>query len=366
MPVIIAKDAVREPLYCIVPVQNAWRWKARWKHTDRAIKHFMDSGAVVILVEAAFNRRELVYADSGLDGTRASCGVMGTDKEFRHRYVPLRSSSELWLKENLVNVAVSRVLPFDWQQLCYLDGDIHFVRPNWVGECIHKLQHYDVLQMFSHARDLGPSYEVLPEDYPHANGISFVEAWRSDHFKPGVPISGDRQQQVADGGYYMAGQERVWPGLAWAFTRHAWDSIGGLLDFAVWGGGDYHMAHCFIEKQEGMMRDDLHQNYKQLVTSYFKACQRKIRQNIGVMSGSVFHSWHGKKSARGYNAKHSLLAKAGFDPIHHLKRDYQGLYQLHDDGTDSFVKLRDWMRRVAMERNEDSIETGLPHFDQGH
>src|SRR6266404_6108120 len=170
MPYVVP-DAVREPLYAVVPYFNPWRWKSREKHTARAIKHFADSGAVVVLVEAAFNRREFAFADSGLDGAPANCAVMGDG--FRHKYIGLRTRDELWLKENLVNLAVSR-LPYDWQQVCWLDSDVHFVRPNWVGECIHKLQHYAFLQMFSHARDVGPDYEVMPEDYPHADGVGFV------------------------------------------------------------------------------------------------------------------------------------------------------------------------------------------------
>src|SRR5215469_11883154 len=163
-------DPVREPLYAIVPVFNPWRHKSRWKHTERCIKHFCDSGAVVTLIECGFNRRELAFADSGLDGTAANCQVTGgTGREFRHHYIGLHSQTELWIKENLINLAVQH-LPFDWQQLCWLDSDVHFLRPNWVGECIHKLQHYSFLQMFSHARDASPTYELMPEGYPHADG----------------------------------------------------------------------------------------------------------------------------------------------------------------------------------------------------
>ena len=130
MPYVVP-DAVREPLYVIVPYQNCWRWKSREKHTLRAIKHFADSGAVVVLVEAAFNRREFTFANSGLDGTLASCSVIGADHNFRHKYIPLRSTSELWLKESLINAAVAQ-LPYDWQQVAWIDSDVVFVRPNWV------------------------------------------------------------------------------------------------------------------------------------------------------------------------------------------------------------------------------------------
>jgi len=351
MPVLIARDAVREPLYCIVPVFNPWRWKSRWKHTDRAIKHFMDAGAVVILVEAAFNRREFVYADSGMDGMPANCGVLGSEHNFRHMWIGLRTSDELWLKENMINVAVARLTQehFDWKQVCWLDSDVHFVRPNWVGECIHKLQHYAFLQMFSHARDVGPNYEMLPENYPHANGKGFVQAFHD----------GELDLPPTDDGYYPGVQAypgRVFPGLAWACARWAWDAVGGLLDIAIWGGSDWHMAHALIEKTQGMMRNDLHRNYKKIVMQWYHRCRTHIRRNVGVMEGSIIHNWHGRKEGRGYNTKHALLARVGFDPLRHLKKDSLGLYQLHDDRSTAYVQLRDLLRKIAKERNEDSID----------
>jgi hypothetical protein len=149
----------------------------------------------------------------------------------------------------------------------------------------------------------------------------------------------------------------VWPGLAWACTREAWDDVGGLIDFAVWGGGDWHMAHALIENPYGMMmRKDLNPTYKGMVNAWMEKCKRDIRRNVGVVEGSIVHHWHGPKTDRGYNAKHELLSKIGFDPVRHLKRDFQGLWQLHDDGTESFIKLRDTMRVIAKERNEDSTE----------
>jgi hypothetical protein len=338
MPYLVP-DAVREPLYAIVPYFNPWRWKSREKHTARALKHFADSGAIVVLVEIAFNRREFAFEDWELAGELSSCEI--PDQEYRHMYVPLRSRDELWLKENAINAGVAR-LPHDWKQVCWLDSDIHFLRPNWVGECIHKLQHYAFLQMFSHARDLGPNYEMLPENYPHANGPGFVHAWQNGTLN-----------RATNGGYYAG---RVWPGLAWACTREAWDAVGGLLDVAIWGGGDWHMAHALVEKIEGMMRNDLHHDYKKLVMQWYYRCHTHIRRNVGVMEGSILHHWHGKKTERGYNAKHALLANVGFDPLRHLKRDYQGLWQLHDDRSTAFVQLRDLMRRIAKERNEDSID----------
>jgi len=386
MAVLIARDMVHEPLHIVVPVQNPWRWKSRYKHTTRALKHFIDSGAVVTLVEIAFNRRDLVFADSGIDGLVADCGIHGT--EFRHKYIGFHSGSEVWLKECAVNLGVQS-FPYTWQNMAWLDSDVHFIRPNWTGECIQKLQHYSFLQMFSQARDLAPNYEMLPEDYPHANGVSWVKSWRDGDLddnlankkKPVVQpdltqperqkiisdlqkiegdilqLSADIQQlaeDIMDYDYY--GGKRVFPGLAWAATRKAWDDVGGLPDFACWSGGDWSMAHALIGKRESMMHTGLHPNYKNLMNQWADRADKYIRRNVGHMDGAIFHHWHGKKTVRGYGDKHRILAKVGFDPTRHLKRDHQGLWQLNDDGSDAFMTLRDEFRRIAHERNEDSID----------
>lgn len=374
----LVKDKISEPLHAIVPFYNPFRWKTREKHTIRALKHFHDAGATITLVEIGFNRRDLVFADSGLDGTASECGILGTDGKYRHKYIGLHTKDELWLKENAINIGVQN-LPHDWQQVCWLDSDVIFARPNWVGECIHKLQHYAFLQMFSQARDLGPNYEMLPENYPHANGVSFVSAWQAGEIKTTLTdeIAADLRGLNPDlhnfTDFAAVGTQnhttyppRVFPGLAWACTRKAWDDVGGLLDVAIWGGGDFHASLALVEKVEGMMRNDLHRNYKKLVMQWYERCRTHIRRNVGVMEGAIFHNWHGRKTGRGYNAKHALLAKFGFDPLRHLKRDSQGLWQLHDDRSTSFVQIRDMLRRIAKERDEDSNDTRLDLTSQGH
>lgn len=367
----LVKDKITEPLFAIVPYFNPWRWKTREKHTLRALKHFHDSGAVIILVEAAFGNRDFVWADSGLDKTAAECNIAGTS-EFRHIYVPLRTHDELWLKENLINIGVSRIPTYNWNQVCWLDSDILFLRPNWVGETIHKLQHYKFLQMFSHARDLSPSYELMPESYPHAAGVGFIHSWKK--VKKDLRkirrdlerLEDDIEELEEDLFPQPYGSGKTWPGLAWACTRQAWNEVGGLIDFAIWGGGDWHMSHALIEDREKMVEKGIHPNYKAMVDSWADNCQRYIRKNVGLVEGTVAHNWHGKKTQRGYGNKHQLLAKIGFDPIRHLKRDHQGLYQLHDDGSEAHVLLRDAMRKIAHERNEDANETGLELSANSH
>lgn len=379
------RDKLHEPLYAIVPHFNPWRHKSRVKHAERALKHFHDSGAVIVLVEIAFNRRDHVFADSGLDGMLSECGISGG--QHRHKYIGLRTKDELWLKENAINIGVQN-LPYDWAQVCWLDSDVTFARPNWVGEAAHQLQHGGerqtmFLQMFSQARDLAPNYEMMPENYPHANGVSFVKAWQDGTLK--TTLTPQIQKDLTDVGMDIKNlavdfeklksdltnpppypTPRVFPGLAWACTRQAWDAVGGLPDFCIWGGADYHMSRALIGKTDDMMNPNMHKNYKKLVTQWYQRCRTHIRRNVGTMEGAVFHSWHGRKTERGYGLKSSLLASVQYDPLRHVKRDSQGLWQLHDDGSETFIQLRDGFREISQGRHEDDSDTRLDLWSQGH
>jgi len=213
----------------------------------------------------------------------------------------------------------------------------------------------------------------LPNDYPHATGVSFIEAYETNRLEGIWKRYLYEIIKVKDALKDVKSPESiepvtyVWPGLAWACTHEAWNQVGGLMDFAVWGGADHHMSQALIGDPYGvMMRDDLHPNYKHLINNWMGNCKSNIRRNIGSVNGMVMHMWHGRKVKRGYNIKHELMAQSGFDPTKHLKRDASMLWQLNDDGTDTYIKIRDILRHVALERDEDSTDVFAPRPAQGH
>lgn len=339
-------DRVAEPLYAIVPVFNCYRWTTRWKHAQRAIKHFIDSGAVVYLIEAAFGEREFamdelaahkIFGDAPpiSDELAPNCRH-DSERRGQHRYIQMRTKSELWLKENMINVAAG-FLPDDAKYIAWLDADILFSRPNWVGETIHLLQHYKFIQMFSHAQDLDRHYQVI------AQRPSFCYAYQE-----GLPMN--------DPYYHGKKGLGAWSGLAWACTREAWDEVGGLIDIAIHGGGDYHMAFALIEEVKKSIRKDVHPGYRDALLDWEDHCKKHIRKNIGCMTGTVQHMFHGKKKNRKYGNRHKLLAETQYNPAKDIKYDRQGLLQLVDDGSERFIRLRDGMRAYGLSRDEDSTE----------
>jgi len=67
-------------------------------------------------------------------------------------------------QENLINVAVTRLLPPDWQALAWVDAEIEFESPTWAENALHLLLNAkvaDIIQLFSFAEDLNDKSETV-------------------------------------------------------------------------------------------------------------------------------------------------------------------------------------------------------------
>ena len=144
------------------------------------------------------------------------------------QHIQLRSSHELWHKENLLNLAISR-FPADWRYGAYVDADFLFTRPDWVYETIHQLQHHHWVQLFRTYSDLGPDWSVSPAFDTFAHG-----------YRSSIAMS----PSAYDQGKWWLGS----PGGAWAFRREAFDAVGGLLETCILGAADVHMAYGLIQR----------------------------------------------------------------------------------------------------------------------
>lgn len=141
-------------------------------------------------------------------------------------------------------------------------------------------------------------------------------------------------------------------GFAWSARREAIDMVGGLIDWAILGAADHHMAMALIGKIEKSMYKGLHPNYIIKCLQWQNRCEKYIRRDIGFVAGTIFHHWHGKKKDRKYTERWKIVADNKFDPNSDLLRDWQGLYQLDPER----IILRDQIRKYFRNRNEDSID----------
>jgi hypothetical protein len=298
--------------YVVTMISNPVRFSSRYRLYNDFRDRMALAGVPLVTAEIAFGDRPFEVTTAG-----------------NPRAVQLRTRHELWYKENAINIAISR-LPADWRYVAWVDADIDFVRPDWAEETVHQLQHHPVVQMFDSAIDLGPNMETL-------------------------------QLHTGFGASYVRGRPRGrnyahWhPGYAWAARREAVDAIGGLIDWALLGSADHHMAVGLI----GGLGDDyitpkskLSPRYQYKLQVWQDRAVAALQRDLGYVPGTILHYWHGKKRDRRYGDRWQILTRNQFDPDRHMHRDWQGLWQL----SDGFPRLRDEIRGYFRARNEDSID----------
>lgn len=257
--------------------------------------------------------------------------VIEEQVDYNHTVIKVETKHEIWLKESMINLAISR-LPKDWKYVAWIDADITFVRPDWVGECLHILQHHPIIQMFSVAVDVDSNH------IPYQIHSSFCHDY----------ING-----VKPSDYYRGLNRNTWhPGYAWAATRKAISDLGGLIDWAILGAGDNHMAYSLIGNCDKSMHKDVNGEYRNMVRVWQERAEKYIKRNVGYMDGTIIHYYHGAKVNRRYYDRWQILTKNNFQPSLDLKRDWNGLYQL----TDRIPKLRRDIQQYFRQRDEDNTD----------
>jgi len=326
--------------WVITCISNVVRFKSRY-NLYRKFKHHMEaSGANLFTVEVAIGDRPFEVT---MDGDPLS--------------LQLRTRTELWHKENMLNIATTR-LPPDWKYVLVVDADIQFMRPDWLHESVQQLQTYDVIQLFHMALDIGPHPSLNPVGTNHGFVYCYHNQLANRKIPPLIDHDGKLNPKRFSNPKHKYGiQDKLiyWhPGFAWGWRRQAFERMGGLLDTAILGAGDHHMALSFIERASEGVSGKVTDSYKESVSAWEKLAVKYIRKNIGYVPGVIAHDWHGRKGARQYWDRWKILEQNNFDPIRDLKRDSKGLYQLVDHDDERSVRLRDQIRAYFRQRSEDS------------
>lgn len=260
-------------------------------------------------------------------------------------HVLLRSNQELWHKENLINQAIQR-LPEGWKYACWMDADISFTKSEtWAKETIEKLQHHMVVQPWSHAVDLSPEHEAIGEVNKGSIYTSFTWCYQT----------GKKMRPTWK--YYGADPQECYPhsGYAWAARREFFTHVGQLLDFAICGAGDHHMAWAMIGESGRTIpgTPGTLLNYRKQIEEWEDRCRVYLKRNIGFVPGMIYHYFHGKKRDRQYSTRWKVLVDNDFNPATDLYYDWQGVLRLRVEN-ERQVRLRDSLARYMHSRNEDS------------
>jgi len=243
------------------------------------------------------------------------------------KHLTFRSKSTVWLKENLINMGVES-LPRSWKYMAWIDADLEFLNQNWVEDTVKELQDADVVQMWRSAINLGPNGEALKTDKSFA--YMFVG-------------SGTKWNPTDKYGFWH-------PGYAWACTRSAYEQMGGLVEWAILGSGDRHMAMAFAGLATQSCPGTVHENYKGLLRLF----ESRVKDfKVSWVDGTIVHHWHGSFANRRYKERWDILTKNAYDPAIDIEFTRQGLVQLSKHGQ----RFEQFLNEYFIGRKEDGNDT---------
>lgn len=276
-----------ETLYVVAVISNPARYKRRYE-LYRHFEAYMTANPKVALYTV-----ELAYGDRPFEVTDPT----------NPRHIQIRSQDELWHKENMINIGVAH-LPPTWKYMAWIDADIKFARHDWAEETIHQLQHYPMVQLFSHSAMLDAN------NVPHQMSISFAFAYRQ-----GLK-SFDKTKESAPFVFGMYGKTPYKTGLGFAYTRECFEAIGGMMDRCIIGSADYHMAAASIGRAAWTIPDLASDAYRNFILRWQENAHSYVQGQIGYVDGLIMHYWHGAMKDRRYGERWSIVEH--FDPDLHL------------------------------------------------
>jgi hypothetical protein len=287
-----------------------------------------------------------------------------TEKE-NHCHLQIRTTNELWIKENMINLAIQRIVTdvgesvakVKPEYVAWVDCDVIFSHETtWHYETLHQLQTYDLVQMWETAVDLGPTGQIISEK-PHQSFMSCYRRHGIDAYSHGNP-----QKLNAYYGPYGDTKKNVpyfHPGFAWAAKLSKLSKVGCLIDRCIIGAGDHHMALASVGHAKRSVPEDFGKAspyYLEMVLDWERKALREFQGRVGYVNGTLLHMWHGKKKQRNYWGRWDVVrpknGESAYDPYLDVFADGQGLLQLDDDKP----KMRDMIHDYFRARNEDSID----------
>lgn len=319
-----------DKLYVVCALSNPLRFKSRWALYERFIAHMMKSGVHLTTVELTYGERH----SEALPINDRVCEKHIDTHDPNHTIIRLTSKDQIWSKENLLSIGAS-LLPECWKYVAFLDSDIEFMHPNWAANIVEQLQHYDIVQPWSHAVDLDSKFQMIQ---PFKPATSFFYAHHHN-------------LESSSGRY----DDHNWhTGYGLCFTKKAFQQLG-LIQICALGSGDRSMCTALIGKAHLSYHKDVTESYKQHILAWQDLADAYIQGNVGFCEGLIVHGFHGPKVNRGYQSRWSILVKNKYDPVTDIKFDMtqHGLMEFSHFKTERMRSLRDDIRRYFLSRRED-------------
>jgi hypothetical protein len=291
------------------------------RHLERFAQSVRQQGLKLAIVELAFNDAPYVVNHNLAD-----------------IIIRVRSSTVLWQKERLLNIAVKH-LPMSCDKIAWIDADILFGNFAWVEDTCKALERFAIVQPYDLAWWLPPGVATPPQQLK-PGGFLFVMQGFAFSRSLG-PNSGFPQGHC---------------GFAWA-ARRSLIETHGFYDRLVLGGGDLAMAcsmynDVLVGPSQALLEELCSEEQIRDMHTWKASFYKDVGGNVGYVSGTVFHLWHGAHDNRNYRGRYKILKEAEFDPAADLAIDDRGCWRWNSNKPDLHKKVRDyfWCRREDEDR----------------
>jgi hypothetical protein len=303
------------PLWIITAYFNPCRYVRKKQNFDLFCAGMNSIGANLLVIELALEDGAFELGDE-------------------HNVLRMRGNGLMWQKERLLNLANAH-LPASCSKVAWLDCDLLFENSAWLRETSAALERHVVVQPFSQClhlprgcSDLGGAVEA------EQTTESFAAAFARD---PSLA----RDQRFRRHGH---------TGFAWAARRELFDACG-LYDACLTGSGDHLMAHAFAGTLSSqciptMIGDGDHAKH---FARWAAEADHIVGGSLGHVPGRVLHLWHGTIADRRYHDRNQEFKTFAFDPVRHIRRDENDLW----DWADAPAGLQAWAMDMLVSRNED-------------
>lgn len=253
---------------------NPTHSKTRVENLRRFAAGVREQGLKLLIVELAFGESEVRDQDCDIG-------------------IRLHEGAVCWQKERLLNIGRD-FLPFDCDQVAWLDTDILFKNRWWVETAKEALKEYSLVQLFRYVQ----------------NGIHSdrgIVASRSIEDRESRTVRTFGEPMDA-----MFGRT----GYAWAARREVLDRVG-FYDRCIVGGGDAVMAYAGYNRiwpTLDQAPDYFSAPHMLDIAFWIERFHAEVQGNIGFIPGTIVHLDHGSEEGRAYGTRTEILKRHKFTP----------------------------------------------------
>jgi hypothetical protein len=231
--------------------------------------------------------------------------------------VQVDGGAVLWQKERLLNLAVEQ-LPPACRQVAWLDCDIVFEDPAWIGAAGRLLEDFPLAQPFDRLVHLrrGERPETATPPEPLALRRSFASRWQAGELSADIFARPEATYE-----------HRCTCGMAWVIRRDLLQRHG-LYDAMILGLGDKHIAAAAAGRAaDASMAAELAPAHTRHYLQWATTFGQDIAGAIGHLPGRLYHLFHGDLANRHYLQRYRGFAGWDFDPARDLARAAGGAWQ---------------------------------------